>query len=69
MKEFGVNYDILYEIWLMYNSNIASGMNSLQAIENIQKRDVEEWNKGLRFFISYSLNIISYEISKEGIML
>jgi hypothetical protein len=67
MKDFNVDYDILYEVWLMYNCGIAHGLSGLESIKEIEKNNNDNWNKALRFFISYGLNIISFNMDKGNI--
>lgn len=65
MRDFGVDYDILYQVWLMFCSYIADGMKEMEAINEIKNKNIVEWNKALDFYISYGLNIISFKMDKD----
>lgn len=66
MSEYGVNYDTLYEVWLMYCAYIAQGINNVEVINKIKNYGINKWNKALDFFISYGMNVIASKID-EGL--
>ena len=66
MKEFNVDYDTLYEVWLIYCAYIAQGISNVEAVNKIKSYDIDKWNKSLNFFISYGMNVVSFKID-EGL--
>lgn len=63
-EEFNLDYNQLYEVWLLYCSYIAQGINSREAIKKIEKENFDYWNRALEFFTVYGLNNITFKIDK-----